>query len=370
MLIRITSGDGKRGESCWFALDSKSFEISMDVLGKKLKRIIVERNRGFTSWIRFGSSNLCWLLEGVEASCKGEFAQRFVKSWEDEGEERKFLCRSGEYKRSLKIEKARGSSVATTGRRRCVKRKGAVGRVPGWEMGRDFGLVMGQERNRRLGKKKRGLHEPAVWWSRCSQLGNLQRGKGRHVQKKAKYGGGNNSKFGPATKANGTLGWDMETAVERRPNEKGCMATKKNVGRLTLAHLQRCRRQISRVGPMRRGLFGFTEDCGPSHLGPLPNTHALNNCMKVGKPTLDSPKGPVVVGRPTFKDSSRARAHEGCREVVCGCPDGVYFGFQHGSSSPTPNTKELIDEALMEEVSRMGCLSPQMRVAVGAVGYK
>ena len=59
-----------------------------------------------------------------------------------------------------------------------------------------------------------------------------------------------------------------------------------------------------------------------------------------------------MVGRPTLEDSSRARAHEGCREVVCGCPDGVYFGFQHGSSSPTPNTKELIDEALMEEVSR------------------
>ncbi|KAL6345622.1 hypothetical protein AAG906_017353 [Vitis piasezkii] len=52
-------------------LDSKSFEISVDVFGEKLKGIIVERSRGFTSWIRFGSLSLCCLLEGVEACCRG-----------------------------------------------------------------------------------------------------------------------------------------------------------------------------------------------------------------------------------------------------------------------------------------------------------
>ena len=137
---------------------------------------------------------------------------------------------------------------------------------------------MGQERSMRLGKKKWGLHALAVWWSRCSQLGSLQRWLCRlkmeknaaeqiwrlfffylmptrgaeedTSKRKQKYGGGNNSKFGYATKVNGTLGRDMETIVERRPNKEG--------------------------------LFGFTEDCGPSHLGPLPNTHALNNCMEVG----------------------------------------------------------------------------------------
>ena len=30
--------------------------------------------------------------------------------------------------------------MATTGRRRCVKRKGVVGPMPGWDMGRDFGF--------------------------------------------------------------------------------------------------------------------------------------------------------------------------------------------------------------------------------------
>ena len=53
-------------------MDSKSFEISADVFGEKLKGIIMERSRGFTSWIRFGSLSLCCLLEGVEACCRGE----------------------------------------------------------------------------------------------------------------------------------------------------------------------------------------------------------------------------------------------------------------------------------------------------------
>ncbi|RVW62984.1 hypothetical protein CK203_059290 [Vitis vinifera] len=169
--------DGERGGSCWFAIGSKSFEISVDVLGKKLKGIIVERSRGFTLWIRFGSSNLCWLLEGVEVTVGGVWA-RFVKSWEDggwalladklrslgistrdelgkflnplrlrvemgfegEGEERKILCSCGEYKRSFKSEKAKGSSMATTWRRRRVKRKGVAGPMPCWEMGRSFGF--------------------------------------------------------------------------------------------------------------------------------------------------------------------------------------------------------------------------------------
>ena len=77
-----------RGGKSSFAVDSKSFEISVDVFGEKLKGIIVERSRGFTSWIRFGSLSLCCLLKGVEACYRGEFAKRFVKSWEDGG--RKF----------------------------------------------------------------------------------------------------------------------------------------------------------------------------------------------------------------------------------------------------------------------------------------
>ena len=78
----------RRGGRCWFAVDSKSFEISVDVSGERLKGIIVERNKGFTLWIKFENFSLCCLLEGVKACCRGKLVQRFVKSWEDGG--RKF----------------------------------------------------------------------------------------------------------------------------------------------------------------------------------------------------------------------------------------------------------------------------------------
>ena len=38
--------------------------------------------------------------------------------------------------------------------------------------------------------------------------------------------------------------------------------------------------------------------------------------------------------------------------MVCGCPEGVDFGFQQGSFPPTLNTKVVTDEALMEEASK------------------
>ena len=69
-----------RGGKSGFAVDAKSFEISVDAFREKLKGIIMERSRGFTSWIKFGGLSLCCLLEGVEACCKGEHAKRFVKS--------------------------------------------------------------------------------------------------------------------------------------------------------------------------------------------------------------------------------------------------------------------------------------------------
>ena len=82
-------------------MDSRSFEISVDVFGENLKGIVMERSRGFTSWIRFGSISLCCLLEGVKACCKGEFAKRYLKNWEDGGRKFKLECRENEADRFL-----------------------------------------------------------------------------------------------------------------------------------------------------------------------------------------------------------------------------------------------------------------------------
>lgn len=125
------------------------------------------------------------------------------------------------------------------------------------------------------------LHAPAVRWSRCSQLGSLQRWLCRlKVEKIAakkiwrlifsdlmlkrgaeadtsrsrlNSGWEKDSNNGLAAKVNRPLGWDLETVLDRRPNKEG--------------------------------LFNNIEDCWPSHLGPLTNMHTrdvLNKCLEMG----------------------------------------------------------------------------------------
>ena len=77
-----------RGRSCWFEIELKSFEVLVEEVRGKLKGIILERSRGFSSWIRFGELSLRNLLEGIEECCREEKEGRFVKVLEDEG--RKF----------------------------------------------------------------------------------------------------------------------------------------------------------------------------------------------------------------------------------------------------------------------------------------
>ncbi|RVW99876.1 LINE-1 reverse transcriptase-like [Vitis vinifera] len=72
----------------WVAIESKTFEVSIEEIKGKLKGIIVERSRGFSSWIRFGVSSLRKLLECFEECCREEKKGRLVKVWEEEG--RKF----------------------------------------------------------------------------------------------------------------------------------------------------------------------------------------------------------------------------------------------------------------------------------------
>ena len=72
----------------WVAIESKTSEVSIEEIKGKLKGIIVERSRGFSSWIRFGVSSLRKLLECFEECCREEKKGRLVKVWEEEG--RKF----------------------------------------------------------------------------------------------------------------------------------------------------------------------------------------------------------------------------------------------------------------------------------------
>ena len=78
---------------CWFAVESKSFDIPVEELGKRLRGVIVERGRGFSSWVRFGELSLGCILAGVEACCRDVWLSRWNKGWEEGGRKVKLECR-------------------------------------------------------------------------------------------------------------------------------------------------------------------------------------------------------------------------------------------------------------------------------------
>ena len=63
------------GNKRWFSIDSKSFEITMEGGGNKLKGIITKWRKGFVSWIRFEEADLVKLLKGFKL-----FAERKARS--------------------------------------------------------------------------------------------------------------------------------------------------------------------------------------------------------------------------------------------------------------------------------------------------
>ncbi|KAL6350177.1 hypothetical protein AAG906_004117 [Vitis piasezkii] len=69
---------------CGLLWSQKSFEISVEEVGEKLKGVIVEKVSGLSAWIRFGDLSLRWcLLEGVEACCRDESLERWSNGWEE-----------------------------------------------------------------------------------------------------------------------------------------------------------------------------------------------------------------------------------------------------------------------------------------------
>ena len=70
---------------CWFAIESKSFEISIDQAGWRLVGTITKRGRGFVEWIKFGAKSLSQLLEGVEDLCNIAERKKVSKTWLEGG---------------------------------------------------------------------------------------------------------------------------------------------------------------------------------------------------------------------------------------------------------------------------------------------
>ena len=78
----------------WFAVEAKTFEISIEEKNKKLRGCIWERCKGATSWVRFGDSSLQRLLLGIEDCEMISRNQEWFAKWEEEGRSYKIERRS------------------------------------------------------------------------------------------------------------------------------------------------------------------------------------------------------------------------------------------------------------------------------------
>ena len=89
------------GGRAWFGIESKSFEISVELSKGKLSGVIIERGRNFSTWIRFRERGMSLLLEGVEDFYQKESLKEFKNSWVEEGRSYKLQFRSNEAGRYL-----------------------------------------------------------------------------------------------------------------------------------------------------------------------------------------------------------------------------------------------------------------------------
>ena len=77
--------EDEKGNKKWFSVNSKSFEISVEGEGKKMKGFITKRRKGYVSWICLREEGLRYLLKGVEIFCKEESKVKKVFDWKENG---------------------------------------------------------------------------------------------------------------------------------------------------------------------------------------------------------------------------------------------------------------------------------------------
>ena len=74
----------KRKE-CSFTVESKAFEIVVDDRKGKIQGLIVEKKGGVSSWVRLGSDNIGFFLEGLNLCIKDEKEARWGREWKEQG---------------------------------------------------------------------------------------------------------------------------------------------------------------------------------------------------------------------------------------------------------------------------------------------
>ena len=86
----------------WFAIEAKSFELTVNGVGRRQRNVITERSRGAVEWIRFGEEGVRTLLKGVEVCCKGKVPENWRQDWKEGTRVFKLECGSNKAGRFLR----------------------------------------------------------------------------------------------------------------------------------------------------------------------------------------------------------------------------------------------------------------------------
>ena len=68
-----------------FSVESKTFEIEVEVKKGKTQLVVLERKRGTSSWVRMGIESLGFFLEGLVHCCKDTNGGKWRRSWKENG---------------------------------------------------------------------------------------------------------------------------------------------------------------------------------------------------------------------------------------------------------------------------------------------
>ncbi|RVW97163.1 hypothetical protein CK203_030079 [Vitis vinifera] len=368
------------------------------VSGKKQRGIIVERSRGFTSWIRFGNPAWagCWrvwrLAVGVSTMFCGGFGSK----------ETLLGVPGSEYKRSSKRKKARGGSVDSTGRRRCGERKEfldscLVGRWGETEMtdadlrdmekwGKHHWKLQGEMRIARIG----GCCCLFVFESKAEANNVLQRGFRRfkesviHLKRWDPSVGCSQSREKVKEVWVRVMGlplhlWNREVFKKIGDSCGGFIAMDESTGALKELQWARILVKVEGMGGPSSLQVVIGTSCYaiqlwwemlPRMTDVIPaGMYGKGKKMEVreeeggktrasGAVEMVQAKGQLVkLTVPSEMEKAAAYqpwAREACREETDGWTDGVLVGASQGSTFPDCNFKEITDEALKEERQARG----------------
>ena len=133
----------------WFAIEAKSFELTVGGVGRRQKYVITERSRDVVAWIRFGEEGVRTLLKGVEVCCKEKVPENWRQDWKEGKRVFKLECGSNKAGRFLQCMVRDGE-----GKKHSIffsERKGFVNR---WSILagklKEVGVKMSQEKEEKL----------------------------------------------------------------------------------------------------------------------------------------------------------------------------------------------------------------------------